>query len=71
MDDLKRINQELGITTIVNLRHIDLTRQYAKRILGFRAGKLVFDGSIEKATDEVFADIYGRSIGKDKMLGVE
>jgi phosphonate transport system ATP-binding protein len=69
MDDLKRINEELGITTIVNLHHIDLTRQYAKRILGFRAGELVYDGPIESATDEIFADIYGRPIGKEEMLG--
>ncbi|MDF2590959.1 MAG: phnC [Clostridia bacterium] len=69
MDDLKRINEELGITTIVNLHHIDLTRQYAKRILGFRAGELVYDGPIESATDEIFAEIYGRPIGKEEMLG--
>lgn len=71
MDDLKRINQELGITTIVNLHHIDLTRKYAERILGFRAGELVFDGPIEAASDETFARIYGRPIGKDEMLGGE
>lgn len=71
MDDLKRINKELGITTIVNLHHIDLTRKYAERILGFRAGELVFDGPIEEATDETFARIYGRPIGKDEMLGGE
>jgi phosphonate transport system ATP-binding protein len=71
MDDLKRINKELGITTIVNLHHIDLTRKYAERILGFRAGELVFDGPIEEASDETFARIYGRPIGKDEMLGGE
>jgi phosphonate transport system ATP-binding protein len=69
MDDLKRINEELGITTIVNLHHIDLTRQYAKRIIGFRAGELVYDGPIESASDEIFAEIYGRPIGKEEMLG--
>jgi phosphonate transport system ATP-binding protein len=71
MDDLKRINKELGITTIVNLHHIDLTRQYAERILGFRSGELVFDGPIQAATDETFAEIYGRPIGKEEMLGGE
>ncbi|WNS75816.1 phosphonate ABC transporter ATP-binding protein [Bacillus sp. DTU_2020_1000418_1_SI_GHA_SEK_038] len=71
MDDLKRINQELGITTIVNLHFIDLAREYATRIIGLRAGEVVFDGPVEKATDEAFAEIYGRPIMKDELLEVE
>lgn len=71
MDDLKRINQELGITTIVNLHFIDLAREYATRIIGLRAGEVVFDGPVEEATDEKFSEIYGRAIKKDELLGVE
>lgn len=62
MDDLKRINQELGITTVVNLHDIDLAREYATRIIGMRAGEIVFDGSVPEATDETFMGIYGRSL---------
>jgi phosphonate transport system ATP-binding protein len=69
MDDLKRVNQELGITTIVNLHFIDLARKYATRIIGIRAGEIVFDGPVEEATDEVLAEIYGRPIHKDELLG--
>jgi phosphonate ABC transporter, ATP-binding protein len=69
MDDLKKINQELGITTIVNLHYIDLAREYATRIIGLRAGEVVFDGPVAEATDEVFAEIYGRPIKKDELLG--
>ncbi|WP_028402684.1 phosphonate ABC transporter ATP-binding protein [Ectobacillus panaciterrae] len=69
MDDLKRINQELGITTVVNLHFIDLAREYATRIIGLRGGEVVFDGPVEEATDEKFAEIYGRSIQKDELLG--
>lgn len=69
MDDLKRINQELGITTIVNLHFVDLARQYATRIIGIRAGEIVYDGPVDEATDEVFSDIYGRQIKKDELLG--
>lgn len=68
MDDLKRINQELGITTIVNLHFIDLARTYATRIIGLRAGEVVFDGPVSEATDEVFASIYGRPIQQDELL---
>ncbi|MBA4537872.1 phosphonate ABC transporter ATP-binding protein [Bacillus aquiflavi] len=69
MDDLKRINQELGITTIVNLHFVDLAREYATRIIGLRAGKVVFDGPVAAATDEKFEEIYGREIESDELLG--
>ncbi|MBT2763496.1 phosphonate ABC transporter ATP-binding protein [Paenibacillus sp. ISL-20] len=68
MDDLKRINTESEITTIVNLHSIDLARQYATRIIGLRAGEVVFDGAVSEATDERFTEIYGRPFGKDVVL---
>ncbi|WP_026174320.1 phosphonate ABC transporter ATP-binding protein [Effusibacillus pohliae] len=71
MDDLKRINRELGITTVVNLHFVDLAREYATRIIGLRAGQVVFDGPVEAATDDVFAEIYGRPIKQDELLGVD
>lgn len=70
MDDLKRINQEMGITTVVNLHFLDLAREYATRIIGLRAGEVVFDGDVLEATDEVFNEIYGRPIQVDELLGV-
>ncbi|MEI4828864.1 phosphonate ABC transporter ATP-binding protein [Bacillus sp. FJAT-53711] len=70
MDDLKNINQEFGITTIVNLHSIDLARDYATRIIGLHAGEIVFDGPVEEATDEKFAEIYGRSLQEEEFLGV-
>ncbi|WP_127496728.1 phosphonate ABC transporter ATP-binding protein [Paenibacillus glycanilyticus] len=69
MDDLKKINLELGITTIVNLHFIDLARTYATRIIGLRAGEVVFDGPVSEATDERFAEIYGRPPQRDELLG--
>lgn len=66
MDDLKRINQDLGITTVVNLHDIDLARAYATRIIGMRAGELVFDGPVSEATDETFMGIYGSTLREEK-----
>lgn len=60
--DMRRIQQELGITTIVNMHHLDLARSYADRIIGMRGGEVVFDGSVEEATDEVIEDVYQRSL---------
>jgi len=68
MRDLQRINRELGITTVVNLHFLDLARAYAQRIIGMRAGRIVFDGSPAEADDAVFTEIYGRSLTADDLL---
>lgn len=59
---LKKINEEEKITTIVNLHSIEMAMEYADRIIGIRAGKIVFDGLVHEVTDETFANIYGRDI---------
>ena len=51
MRDLQRINRELGITTIVNLHFLDLAKVYGQRIIGLRAGELVFDGPGSEADE--------------------
>ena len=35
MDDLKKINEELGITILINLHFVDLALEYGTRIIGF------------------------------------
>ena len=61
MDDLKKINEELGITILINLHFVDLAREYGSRIIGLRAGELVYDGPAYEADEEVFNHIYGRA----------
>jgi phosphonate transport system ATP-binding protein len=69
MRDLKRINRDLGITTIINLHFLDLARQYGERLIGLRDGEVVFDGSIKDVNDDIFRDIYGRAITPDDLVG--
>ncbi len=69
MRDLQRINQELGITTIVNLHFLDLAKLYGDRIIGMRSGELVYDGTAAQADEHVFRDIYGRSLTADDLMG--
>ncbi|MDR4886916.1 phosphonate ABC transporter ATP-binding protein [Fredinandcohnia sp. QZ13] len=69
MRDLKRINQELGITTIVNLHFIDMAMEYADRIIGMRAGEIVFDGPASTVNEKTFEQIYGRPIKDGDMRG--
>ncbi|MEX2322318.1 MAG: phosphonate ABC transporter ATP-binding protein [Acidimicrobiia bacterium] len=68
MQDLRRINRDLGITTIINLHFLDLARQYGKRLIGLRDGELVYDGDIADVTETTFRDIYGRSVTPDDLL---
>ncbi len=58
MDDLQRINREMGITVVANLHSVELAQAYATRIIGIRAGEKVFDGPVAEATDEAIAEIY-------------
>ena len=69
MRDLQKINRELGITTIVNLHFLDLAKVYGERIIGMRAGELVYDGTGAQADESVFRDIYGRSLTADDLMG--
>jgi phosphonate transport system ATP-binding protein len=68
MRDLQRLNRELSITTIVNLHFLDLAKVYGERIIGLRAGELVYDGTGAQADEKVFRDIYGRSLTADDVL---
>lgn len=61
LNDLKHINEELGMTVIVNLHSIELAREYGTRIIGLRAGEIVFDGPVSEATDETLHEIYSGS----------
>ena len=44
MGMLRRVASETGLTVIATLHHVEYARAYADRVLGLRAGRLVFDG---------------------------
>lgn len=58
MDDFKRINQDMNITVLINIHHVDLALQYADRVIGIRAGEIVFDGPASDVNDAVLDEIY-------------
>lgn len=59
MDALRTINREDGITVVCNLHTLDTARAYCDRIVGLQDGRLVFDGSPEKLTQDMAREIYG------------
>ena len=58
MSHLKSITEEKGLTCIVNLHQVEVAKEYATRIIGVKAGEIVFDGVPTQLTDDVIASIY-------------
>jgi len=75
MDYLKKINREDGITTVANLHHVDLALKYATRVVGIRAGIIVYDKPMKDIDKDNFLhemeQVYGRRIHADEVLGDE
>lgn len=57
---LKRFNEQLGMTVVINIHALDLALEYARRIIAFKKGELVFDGTATELTDELVDEIYER-----------
>jgi len=43
MSDFRRINREMKITILINIHHVDLALDFADRVIGIRAGEIVYD----------------------------
>ena len=61
MDTLKAVNEKYRITVVSNLHQLDYARDYCTRILGMRAGEIVFDGAPAELTEEAVREIYNGS----------
>jgi len=59
MGILRRINRERGLTLVVSQHQLEAALEFATRIVGFRAGRVVFDGRPAAVTPGVAAAIYG------------
>lgn len=58
MGDFKRINEEMNISILINIHHVDLALKYATRVIGIRAGEIVYDGPTDQVTQEILDTIY-------------
>ena len=59
---LQEIQMEGTLTLLVSLHQVDLARRYAERIIGLKAGKIVFDGPPECLDESALRAIYGDAI---------
>jgi phosphonate transport system ATP-binding protein len=57
---LHGIQAQDRLAVIANLHSLETVRVYANRVIGLRAGQLVFDDVPQRLTDEVARDLYGQ-----------
>jgi len=50
---------EQNLATIINIHDVALAQQFVHRIVGLRAGVIVYDGSPEGLSSEILTRIYG------------
>jgi phosphonate transport system ATP-binding protein len=58
LEILKRVCREDGITAVVSLHTLELTREYADRVIGLKQGRIVFDGPTRELSDAAVDAIY-------------
>jgi len=68
MSDFKKVNEELNISILANMHHVDMALQYADRVIGIREGEVVFDGPAESVNAQILQDVYGRELTDDDIL---
>lgn len=51
--------EERELAAIINIHDVALAQQFARRIVGLRAGQIAFDGPPGELTPEVLTSIYG------------
>jgi ABC-type lipoprotein export system ATPase subunit len=71
MQTLRRVASAVGITVIATLHHVEHARNYADRILGLKAGRLVFDGPASRLTDAALFEIFGEFVTEPTRAEVE
>ena len=59
MDALREFHDRDNLTVIANLHTLDTARNYCDRIIGMRAGRIVFDGGPAALTTDAAKEIYG------------
>ena len=59
MEALRDIHDRDGLTVVCNLHTLDTARQFCDRVIGMRAGRIVFDGPASDLSQSAAREIYG------------
>ena len=66
IDDLKMLNEEYGMPVVATLHSIELAQQFGERVIGIRAGQVVYDGKMKDTPKSVFTNIYNGGNGSEE-----
>lgn len=67
MEDFVRINKEMNISILLNIHHVELAIEYADRIIGIRAGQIVYDGPSKEVNQDILDAIYKEAVPQGKQ----
>ena len=68
MQDFVHINQEMGISILLNIHHVELALEYADRIIGIRSGRIVYDGPSANVDQAVLDAIYADEASAEEAV---
>lgn len=68
---LTEICTERALPAIVNIHDVPLAQQFMQRIIGLRAGRVVFDGAPDELSEAVLTEIYGAEDWNAMRRGAE
>ncbi len=58
---LQKVCKEDGISALVSLHTLELTKAYADRIIGFQGGLITFDGTADQLNVDEIEKVYARA----------
>ncbi|MBL8603259.1 MAG: phosphonate ABC transporter ATP-binding protein [Myxococcales bacterium] len=65
---LRRYGQRESVPVLINVHTIEHARRYCDRVIGMRAGRVVFDGPSSTLSDAAVNEIYGRQAEEGAAL---
>ena len=65
LNDLRMLNEKYGMTVVANLHSVELAKEFGNRVIGIRAGEVVYDGKMSETPESVFTDIYNGGNGSE------
>jgi phosphonate transport system ATP-binding protein len=56
---LSELCTERGLAAVINIHDVALAQRFVQRVIGLRAGRIVYDGAPDGLTPDVLTSIYG------------
>lgn len=65
MEDLKKINQQQGVTVLCNLHFLSLIHEFSDHVVALKQGRVVYEGDATGLTSQRCQEIYGADARMD------